>query len=187
MKLSLYRPGLALLCSFLLMAGCAGSGPPQASIDHMASYDFSDVKTFAYLPRKGGPEAAGVFSDMEIQRMHQAFARALAAKGMVYVEDREQADILASWHLITQEQTDVRSYNASSYYQCWGCGPAVSDVSVRQYTKGTLIFDLVDTEMRKSVWRGVMQSRISDKRQAQGQQERFNAIASAMLESYPPR
>ena len=105
---------------------------------------------------------------------------------MVFVKDRKQADILASWHLVTQEQTDVRSYNSTSYYQCWGCGPAVSDVSVQQYSRGTLIFDLVDQDMGKSVWRGVMQSKIAEKRNPEGQEEYFNNIATAMLSSYPP-
>ena len=187
MKIPTPRSILLLLCYALVLAGCASSGLPEANIDHMASYDFGKIKTFAYLPRKGGPAASTVLSDMEIDRMHRAFAQALTARGMLLVEDREQADILASWHLVTQEQTNVRSYNSTSYYRCWGCGPSVSDVSVRQYTRGTLIFDLVDPKLRKSVWRGVMQSRIDDKRQTEGQQERFNAIAITMLKSYPPR
>ena len=118
--------------------------------------------------------------------MHRAFASALAAKGLVLVNDRAQADIMASWHLVVQEQTDVRSYNSTSYYQCWRCGPAVSDVSVQQHTKGTLIFDFVDIKARKSVWRGVMQSKIDDRRQVEGQQERFNEIATVMLRDFPP-
>jgi hypothetical protein len=169
-----------------LIAGCASNSLPDINVDHMAGYDFARVKTFAYLPKKGGPSASGFLSDMEVARMHRAFAAALAARGMVLVEDRERADILASWHLVTQEQTDVRSYNSSTYYQCWGCGPSVSDVSVRQYTRGTLIFDLVDPDLRKSVWRGVMQSRISEKRPSEGQQELFNSVAEAMLKNYPP-
>lgn len=187
MKIPTLRSILLLSCCLFALGGCASSGLPEPNIDYMAAFDFSKFKTFAYLPRKGGPAQATVLSDMEIERMHRAFAQALTAKGMVFVEDREQADILASWHLVTQEQTNVRSYNSTSFYRCWRCGPAVSDVSVRQYTRGTLIFDLVDSELRKSVWRGVMQSKIEDKRRAEGQQERFNAIATTMLKNYPPR
>ena len=180
------RSIMLFLCCSLVLAGCASGGLPAASIDSKAGYDFSNIKTFGYLPRKDGPAAAEVLSDMEVDRMHRAFEQALNAKGMVFVKDREQADILASWHLVTQEQTDVRSYNSTSFYQCWGCGPSVSDVSVRQHTRGTLIFDLVDQKMRKSVWRGIMQSKIDEKRQVQGQQERFNAIATTMLKDFPP-
>ena len=186
MKTNTTRTIMLCLLFALVAGGCASGGLPEPSIDHMAGYNFDTIKTFGYLPRKGGPANPTVLSDMEIDRMHRAFAQALTAKGMVFVEDRDKADILASWHLVTQEQTDVRSYNSTSYYRCWGCGPSVSDVSVRQYTRGTLIFDLVDPEMRKSVWRGVMQSRIDDQRQAQGQQERFNDIARAIVKNFPP-
>jgi hypothetical protein len=174
------------LCLSLLMVACASTGIPVPTVDYKAGYDFSKVRTFAYLPRKGGPADARVLSDMEVHRMHQAFSQALTAKGLVYVEQRQKADILASWHLVAQEKTDIRSYNATSYYQCWGCGPAVSDVSVQQYTRGTLILDLVDQDLGKSVWRGVMQSKIQEKRRVEGQQEFFNKIATAMLSSYPP-
>ena len=177
---------MLLSLSLVVITGCASGGLPEPALDHMAGYDFGHVKTVAYLPRKGGPADPSTFSDMEIERMHAAFARALSAKGISVVEDRDKADILASWHLVTQEQTNVRAYNSTSYYRCWGCGPSVSDVSVRQYTQGTLIFDLVDPQMRKSVWRGVMQSKLDDKRKAEGQQERFNEIATVMLKNYPP-
>ena len=169
----------------LLLTGCAGSSLPRPNVDYNQGYDFSGIKTFGYLPRRGGPVDSNVISDMEVQRMHQAFARALRARGWEFTEDRDSADILASWHLVAQERTDVRSYNATSFYQCWGCGPSVSDVSVRQYTRGTLIFDLIDQDMRKSVWRGIMQSRI-DVSQPAVDQDHFNAIADTMLESFPP-
>jgi hypothetical protein len=187
MKLPTLRLILLIPCCLLVLGGCASSGLPEPVIDHKPAYDFGKIKTFAYLPRKGGPADSAVFSDMEVERMHRAFARALAAKGMELVEDRAQADIMASWHVVVQDQTDARGYNSASYYHCWRCGSAVPDVSVRQYTQGTLIFDFVDIQARKSVWRGVMQSRIDDKRQAEGQQERFNAIATAMLKNFPPR
>jgi hypothetical protein len=186
MKVPTLRSILLVSCCLFALGGCATSGLPEPAIDHKPAYDFGQIKTFAYLPRKGGPADSAVFSAMEVERMHRAFARALAAKGLVLVKDRAQADIMASWHVVIQEQTDVRSYNNTSYYQCWKCGPAVSDVSVRQYSMGTLIFDFVDIEARKSVWRGVMQSKIDDKREADGQQERFNDIATVMLKSFPP-
>ena len=65
------------------------------------------------------------------------------ALGFEVVSDNSEADIYLIWHLVTEERTDVRTYNSMSYYNCWGCGPAVSDVSVRQYTQGTFIIDMI--------------------------------------------
>ena len=178
---------LTLTVASLFMLACASAGLPQPSVDHNSDYDFTTAATFAFMNRKGGAAESTVLSDMEINRVNNAFALALTARGLTAVERKADADILISWLLVTKEQTDVRSYNSTSYYQCWGCGPAVSDVSVRQYTQGTLIVDMVDPELRKSVWRSVVQSKLADERQLEGQQERFNAVAEHMMEQYPPQ
>ncbi|MCX2982657.1 DUF4136 domain-containing protein [Halieaceae bacterium IMCC14734] len=176
-----------LLLAGSVLFGCASGGLPQPIVDHNRDYDFTAAKTFAFMNRKSGPAESVVLSDMEINRVNNAFERALTMRGLTLVEKREDADILISWLLVTKEQTDVRSYNSTSYYQCWGCGPAVSDVSVRQYTQGTLIVDMVDPEMRKSVWRSVVQSKLNAEHELEGQQERFNNVAEHMMAAYPPQ
>jgi hypothetical protein len=176
-----------LLLAGLALFGCASGGLPQPTVDHNRDYDFTTAKTFAFMNRKSGPAESVVLSDMEINRVNKAFELALGQRGLTLVESREDADILISWLLVTKEQTDVRSYNSTSYYQCWGCGPAVSDVSVRQYTQGTLIVDMVDPQLRKSVWRSVVQSKLNSQHELEGQQERFNVVAEHMMAQYPPQ
>ena len=104
------------------------------------------------------------------------------------VSDTAEADAFITWHLVTEERTDVRTYNSMSYYNCWRCGPNVSDVSVRQYTQGTFIVDLIDPVRNRSVWRSVIESRLQsepDPGSAESAQRRAEA-ARAVFDQFPP-
>ena len=66
--------------------------------------------------------------------------------------------MLVSWHLATQQKTDVRTYETPAYggyhgygpynrysnYSCWSCMPTRTEVSVQDYTEGTFIVDMID-------------------------------------------
>jgi hypothetical protein len=101
---------------------------------------------------------------------------------------------LVSWTLITDDKTEVRTYGAPgigvgfgrynrySMYNCWGC--AQTEVSVRNYTEGTFIVDMIDPKLQRSVWRGSIQSRL--KSQPEKDQQKYNAAADNIFASFPP-
>lgn len=195
--LAICRHPLALLLPALLMAACA-SGPPKPTVDHKQDYNFTQVKKIALYRtsnRVVGDNPLQL-SDIQKSRIDTALAYALDNKGYQMVDDADQADLLLSWHLVTQHKTDVRTYqtptagvgygryNRYSAYNCWSCAPTRTEVSVRNYTQGTFIVDLIDPDMRKSVWRGVTQSRL--KGNASEDQGSYNAAATAMFASFPP-
>jgi hypothetical protein len=159
----------------------------EAVSDFDNSYDFTAVRRIAILPIDRTSAAERLISDMQVGRIDAALAEELQSRGFTVVEDREDADVYLSWHLVTRERTDIRSYNASSAYQCWRCGPPVSDVSVRQYTEGTFIVDMIDPLRNRSVWRSTIQSRLSDKPDPQQAEQRRAAAAKAVLAPFPPQ
>ena len=75
-------------------------------------------------------------------------------------------------------------YNRYSYYNCWSCMGMSTEVSVRDYTEGTFIVDMIDPEMERSVWRGVTHSRLTGK-QLQDQ-SRYNEAAEVIFAAFPP-
>jgi len=89
------------------------------------------------------------------------------------------------WHLVTQEKTDVRSYNSASYYNCWRCGSS-PNISVRQYTEGTFIVDMVDPARNQSVWRSTIQSRLKSKPDIEKAQQRRQEAVRAIFAGFPP-
>ncbi len=180
-------------------ASCASS-PPEPRIDYKSDYDFRQIKTFSFQPQSGGASGdspKAFISDMVVNRMNLAFERAMQAKGLSFVEDPNQADALLSWHLVAQEKTDVRTYNTgptyggyyggyrgynrAAFYNCWNCG---TNVTVRNYTQGTFIVDIIDPKLQQSVFRSVIESRL--KGEDSREQADYDVAASHIMKGFPP-
>ena len=172
------------LAVLALVSAC--TTPLQATMDFDSAYDFSPVRKIAIQPVEREQLSSIHISDMQEARIDAALADQLRLQGFEVVGDNSQADLYLIWHLVTEERTDVRTYNSMSYYNCWGCGPAVSDVSVRQYTQGTFIVDMVDPVRNRSVWRSIIESRLSSRPdEVKAEQTRREAAAAALAE-FPP-
>ena len=176
---------VSLLALFMLSA-CTTTVQLEAVTDFDAQYDFSQVRKIAIQPVNRMNAAAIQVSDMDVNRLNRAFGDQLTAWGFEMVNDNADADMYLVWHLVTQNKTDVRSYNSMSYYNCWRCGPAVSDISVRQYTEGTLIVDMVDPVRGQSVWRSTVQSKLQSKPDAEHSAELRLEASRALFAKFPP-
>lgn len=173
---------LALLVS---LAACSTTSLESVS-DFDREFDFTKVKRFAILPIDRTSAAETLISDMQVSRINEALAAELSDRGYEIVDERSDADLYLSWHLVTREKTDIRSYNASSVYNCWRCGPPVSDVSVRQHTEGTFIVDLIDPSRNRSVWRSTIQSRLNKQPSPEQAAENRATAAKAIFVPFPP-
>ena len=176
---------MAAAATLLLLAACSSTPSLEANTDYNPEFDFSGVDAIAIQPVQRGNLAAVRISDMQVARMNAAFRDALQARGLKVVEDNAEADLLMTWHLVTEERMDVRTYNTQSMYNCWRCGPSVSDVTVRQYTQGTLIVDMIDPKSLRSVWRSIVQTRLRQSNEEQAEALR-NEAARASFAKFPP-
>ena len=184
----------------IFLAACASS-PPTPVVDSKPGYDFRQITKVAFYKMSGQVSGDNplLLSDMQRNRIDAALESALSKKGFQWVADASQADLLLSWHLATQNKTDVRTYDTPTYgmasaryggynrysaYNCWSCAPTRTEVSVQNYTEGTFIVDLIDPTLRQSVWRGVTQSRLKGKHEQD--QGKYNAAADAIFASFPP-
>lgn len=192
---------LVLLLPALLLLACA-SEPPKPTVDYKQNYDFMQVKKIALYQttRQVSGDNPLQLSDIQRDRINSSLTYALGNKGFQIVDDPDQADLLLSWHLVTQNKTDVRTYqtptagygsygrygryNRYSAYNCWNCSPTQTDVRVSNYTLGTFIVDMIDPTMNKSVWRGMTQSKL--KGQHKEDQGKYNEAATAIFASFPP-
>jgi len=171
---------LVLATLMLMLNGCAT--PIEATTDFDRNVDLQKEKTLALAPFDRTDPRSIRISDMEVARIGDDIRMALQARGYEVIDDTSRADLLVLWHLVTQERTDVRSYNSMSYYNCWRCGPAVSDVSVRQYTQGTFIVDMIDPARNQSVWRGLVEGKLQSEPDPQRRREAMTAV----LSGFPP-
>lgn len=177
-------PAFALI---VLVSAC--SSTPTAVVDHNPEFDFSGVQRVAILPLNRDVTPQTAISDMQAVRMNSSLAGAMTARGLTVVDDPANADLLLTWHLVTQERTDVRTYNAASarYTRCWSCAPTNSpSVTVRQYTRGTLIADLIDPSAGLSVWRSVVESRLPSNMNQDNVAELRDTATAALFVEFPP-
>lgn len=182
------KPSIHIFLSLFLVSllSACGSTPLESVSDFNQDFDFSKVRNIAFQPINRADMNTIRVSDMQVTRINEALAADLRRKGFTVVDDNKQADLLLVWHLVTQEKTDVRSYNSASYYSCWRCGPSVSDISVRQYTEGTFIVDMIDPMRDQSVWRSTIQSRLRSKPDPETAPERRREAAMAIFSHFPP-
>ena len=178
--------GFALCLLAVLLAGCASS--PTAVTDYDPAYDFLGARNVYILPLDRQVSSVAAVSDIQAARMNEDLGRVLAERGYNVVDAAQQADLLLSWHLVTQERTDVRTYNSASarYTSCWSCPTSQStNVSVRQFTQGTLIVDLIDPVGNRSVWRSIVEERLRDLSTDQAAELRRD-VALALFAEFPP-
>ncbi len=183
----------------VLLAGCSSS-PPKPTVDFKQDYSFAGAKKIAFY--QGSGQISGDnplrISDMQRDRADRALQQALEKRGYQFVDDPAAADLFLTWHLATQDKTDVRTYETPSYaggygygpynrysmYNCWNCMGSQTEVSVQNYTEGTFIVDMIDPELKQSVWRGVTQSKLKEK--SNPDQARFNEAADLIFADFPP-
>ena len=178
------RIGVVLLLSLLL--GACASTTPTAVTDFDRNFDFSGVRKIAIQPINRANPATVIISDMQVSRIDEALADELQRRGFQIVKDNAQADMLLAWHLVTQERTDVRTFNTTTRYNCWSC-PAGGNVTVRQYTQGTFIVDMIDPVALRSVWRSTMQSRMRTQNDPAQAAENRRAAAAEIFADFPPK
>ena len=179
-----HRHALLVLLGTVLITAC--SSTPTARMDFDPSYDFSGVRKIAIQPINRTVASTVIVSDMQISRINETLTEELGRRGFQVVQDNADADMLLAWHLVTQERTDVRSFNTSTRYNCWNCGSMGTNVSVRQYTQGTLIVDLIDPVRNQSVWRSIIQSRLQSEPDPAESEARRREAAQAIFAPFPP-
>lgn len=198
MKHQFHTARITLIAAAALLLGACASGPPKPDVDYNADYNFSQVRSIAFLEESGTVEGDNPLqlSDIQKDRINSGIRHALSQKGFTLVNDPAAADMLVSWHLVTQFKTDVQSrdsgfgigwyhgYNRYSMYNCWSCIGPRTEVTSRNYTEGTFIVDMIDPGLKRSVWRGVVQSRLSGKQMQD--QARYNEAAEAIFAAFPP-
>jgi hypothetical protein len=150
---------LVVIAALFVVAACSSN--PVAT-DYNPQYDFAAIRTYGWLATTGKSEDPMVYNDLVDERIRRAVDDQLALRGWKKVE-KGNADVLITYHLGMKDKIRVDSfYRDFGYYPCYYCRPygyyggygPYSDVSVRQYTEGTLAIDLIDSRNMNMVWRG---------------------------------
>ena len=172
---------------FAILAGCQSFVPGKPAVDYKRGYGFSEIERVAFAPVESPAVQDPLLSEAVVRSFHDGLVAAIEERGLQVVEDRDQAQLLVRWHLITREALDVREYNSESYYHCWRCGPSISGRNVEEITLGTLIVDMIDPALGESVWRGVLQGTADVGASGAEMDRLIRAACARMLEAFPPK
>jgi hypothetical protein len=184
---------IAAFAAATLLAGCESQ--PKVGSDFNPQYDFASRSKFAVMRpdvAQGGNTArtaVAVPNDLLAQRLTMAIEGALIARGFTVVPP-EQADMIVTFFVTTQNQVDVRTYNAGfGYGACWSpyrCAMyANPQVDVRNYKEGTLYVDFIDKATRKLQWRGVTSDRLPNNPTREKRDQIVRDAVGAIIAQYP--
>ena len=160
-RLSIFASVLALV-----LAGCAASGP-TIMVNTVPGADLSGFETFNFLQPLGTDRDNGARTPMSSMLM-AAMTRELTNRGMT---QSDSPDLLVDFFVTTEDRMDVRTTRTSSMHSThsvhrshWGRSGFSTwptyQTTVRQYTQGTLLVDLIDPAANALVAEGAAQNRI---------------------------
>ena len=144
------KKGILLLLSVVLLSSCSAV---KVVADYDSKVDFNKYKTFAFY--KPGIDKAEI-SDLDKKRILRAIEAELLAKGFT---KSDNPDMLVGIFTKSREKVNVNQNNNFGYGFGWGFNPywggMNNNLSVSQYTEGTLFVDFIDKEKKELVWQGI--------------------------------
>ena len=149
----------AVLTCFL--AACA-SGPTIVS-NVSPGTDFRNFQTYDFMSPLGTDRSGGVQTPLS-SRLMSSMSREMEARGLTR---SDSPDLLIDFVVFSEDRIDVRqtptgqhSVHRSNWHRGWSTWPSYQ-TTVRQYTQGSLVIDLMDPNSNSLVAEGGAQSRIT--------------------------
>lgn len=172
------------------LAGCATG--PDIRTDYNHSTDFSQYRTFAFLPRLGTDKQG--YESLTTQYLKDAVHKEMTVRGYEYAP--RQPDLLVNFNMQFQQKIvsspapmpppGYMGYYAyrGGLYAPWPGYGFYSDTYT--YTEGTLNIDLVDARKNQLVWEGVAQGDASQP-ERQTSQLMLEQVVGQIFARYPFR
>lgn len=177
-----------------LLIICGGCSTLNVSADYNPAYDFTKLKTYAWLDSDKAPgNDARVNNDLIKDRVQVAVERTLTTRGYVKTSP-ELADFNVSWLGAIDKKLQMESID--HFYSPYGYGALIRDpywgasamktVTTREFEVGTLIVDILDPAGHKLIWRGTGKDRIRGTGDPEKITRGINEAVTAIMESFPP-
>lgn len=174
---------LLIAAAALVLAACAKT----PDVDYDKSVDFSNYKTFAWMPQATLANADNYqISPLMEKRVRKAVNTQLKAQGMSLV-DESTADVLLNYHASVDTEIDVDAFNVGygARWNYWGVGYN-SQTTTHEYDVGTLILDVIDRGSNQLVWRGAHQGRLQKKQTPEQRTQAVQKAVATILTGFPP-
>jgi uncharacterized protein DUF4136 len=189
--------GIAGLTLLMLLAGCQSTA---TNFDYDERVDFRRYQTFGWIsptPLSFHTMDSHASTLLE-QRLMEATQKRFGEKGLQYVEDPTQADLLVSFTVGSREQISVRDYYDTAvggyyggdYYGGYGYGYGGSAYwagnarTLRVINKGQVCIDLFDRQAKRPVWHGTARENVK-KPDVEYWRDSVDRIVTLIVAGYP--
>ena len=173
---------LLLVIPAILLSACA-SGPTIVANTNPGT-DFSAFKTYNFFQPLGTDRTGGVRTPIS-SRLISSMNRELISRGMSL---SDSPDLLVDFVVSAEDRIDIRSTPSHTVHRShWNRGFSTwptYNTTVRQYTEGSLIIDLIDPATNTLVGEGGAQNRISS---TEFNQQQIDEIVSKVMSDLMPR
>ncbi|AHM59440.1 putative lipoprotein [Flammeovirgaceae bacterium 311] len=149
---------------FLVLASCS----PSVKTDQVSDVNFTEFKTYAYLPSGETESERAVFDESVIREVDQE----MQARG--YRLDTQEPDLLVLVKSMYEQEEELRRVPVATTYNYYGTGfraparlgpayypgyanyPTFTGYGIQEveYTEGTFVVDVINRETGQIIWRG---------------------------------
>ena len=154
---------------FVAVAAVAGCSTVQVRSTASPNASLSQLRTFAFMtPVREDTRAAQLAESPAGQQIRNQITQDLVDKGYTPAPAGVAPDFLVAYRGLLERKTDIQSWPYAGPGWGWGWGWGWGgwawggpDVTISQYTEGTLVVDFVDPRTHQVVWRGTATSVVS--------------------------
>jgi len=174
-----------LTITIILFSSCSSM---KVTTDHDPNVDFSQYKTFNFLPWSKGSDQ--ILSNYDKKRVRAAATYELEKLG--YKKTEEKSDLAVNILVIIDQKSGTSAYNdyyksgmgVGYYYGPWGYNypGGVSPYTTMHsynYEVGTMIVDLLDVNKKQLAWQGIAKKTLSSAKKGDG-----SAVKEAMAKLF---
>lgn len=179
-----------LALSLLFLTGC---NTLMVQTDYDTEYNFSALKTYAWLEGSPPSDDIRINNSLTIKRVVNAANSALQTKGYT-LTDKDKADFYVTW--FGGIETRIQQEGINTYYghlgynsptlSHYGYWPGFSRTYIYEYLEGTLIIDISDSKSKQLVWRGTGQDYVEESATPGEIVENINKAVAEILGGFPP-
>jgi len=177
------------LLSGLCLAAAAVAWQPayaKVSVVQSPSAALARGSTYAWAPMRGfvvGAPAPAIVNEITAQQLQAATDATLSAKGYRQVENAAEADLIVAYSVITTSRVE-------GALNSWGPpgpffrGASDYNLTTSQKTQGTLVFDLIERQTGRLVYRATSEKDVSSK---DVEPERLGSVVKEMTKPLQPQ
>jgi hypothetical protein len=147
----------------------------SVTFDFDRSANFSRFKTYTWV------RGTNLSDDLNHRRIMRAVDAQLGARGFAKVDASSHPDVLVAYHA---------SFDKNLQINAFGSGPRVGfrsgSATVDEIVVGTLAIDMLDSQTRSIVWRGIASKELDAKASPEKKEKNINKAAEKIFKNYPP-